>query len=170
MIKNYASVMYWKKAKENTSSFLSTLHFGHYKAIIDNNKLSKMHVVFVDITINSGYSPKRWQKGLKVMLEKKQGVILVSKLCAILLMEADFNFPNKTIFGHCMMHFAEDRNDIAGECTGSRQYHEATDVALNSWLFNGITWQEKCLVAIMGADLAQCYNHIAHAIASLGLQ
>jgi hypothetical protein len=36
------------------------------------------------------------------MLEKKQGVILVSKLWAILLMEADFNFANKTIFGHRM--------------------------------------------------------------------
>jgi hypothetical protein len=46
-----------------------------------------MHAVFVDIAINSGYSPKRWQKGLTVMLEKKQGVILVNKLRAILLME-----------------------------------------------------------------------------------
>ena len=26
-------------------------------------------------------------------------VLLVTKLCAILLMEADFNFANKTIFG-----------------------------------------------------------------------
>jgi hypothetical protein len=108
-----------EKAKERTSSLLSTLHFGHYKAVIDNDKLNKMHAVFVDITINSGYSPKRWQKGLTVMLEKKQGVILVSKLRAILLMEADFNFAHKTIFGCRMMHFAEDRNNIAGDCTGS---------------------------------------------------
>jgi hypothetical protein len=61
------------------------------------------------IAVNSGYSPKRWRKGLTVMLEKKRGVILISKLCAILLMEADFNFANKTIFGWRMMHFAEDR-------------------------------------------------------------
>jgi hypothetical protein len=105
--------------KECTSSLLSTLHFCHYKAVTDNDKLSKMHAVFVDIALNSGYSPKQWQKGLMVMLEKKQGVILVSKLHVILLMEADFNFANKTIFGHCMMHSAEDRNDIAGECVGS---------------------------------------------------
>jgi hypothetical protein len=65
------------------------------------------------------------------MLEKKQGVILVSKLRAILLMEADFSFASKTIFGRHMMHFAEDRNDIAGECASSHQHHEATDVALN---------------------------------------
>jgi hypothetical protein len=63
------------------SSSLSSLHFGHYKAVIDNEKLSEMHYVFIDIAMNLGYSPtKRWQKGLTVMLEKKQGVILVSKL------------------------------------------------------------------------------------------
>jgi hypothetical protein len=69
-----------------------------------------------------------------------------------------------------MMHFAEDRNNIAGDCTGSWQYHEATDVALNHWLFNDIAWQKKCSAAITGADLAQCYDHIAHAITSLGSQ
>jgi hypothetical protein len=76
---------YWKKAKECTSSSLSSLHFGHYKAVINNDKLSGMHSIFVDIAINLGYSPKQWQKGLTAMLKKKQGVILVSKLWAILL-------------------------------------------------------------------------------------
>jgi hypothetical protein len=70
--------------EECTSLSLSSLHFGHYKAAIHNDKLSEMHSIFIDmIALNSGYSPKRWQKGLTVMLEKKQGVILVSKLWAI---------------------------------------------------------------------------------------
>jgi hypothetical protein len=34
------------------------------------------------------------------MLEKVAGVALVNKLCAILLMEGDFNYMNKWIFGH----------------------------------------------------------------------
>jgi hypothetical protein len=152
------------------SSSLSSLHFGHYKAVIDNDKLSEMHSVFVDIVVNLGYSPKRWQKGLTVMLEKKCGVILISKLRAILLMEADSNFANKTIFGWRMMHFAEDRNDIAGECAGSHKHHEAIDVALNRWLFCDIARQKKCSAAITGADLVQCYDRIAHLIASLGSQ
>jgi hypothetical protein len=50
---------YWKKAKECTSSSLSSLHFGqYYKAVIDNDKLSEMHSIFVDIAVNLGYSPK----------------------------------------------------------------------------------------------------------------
>jgi hypothetical protein len=43
-------------------------------------------------------------------------------------------------------------------------------VALNHQLFNDIAQQKKCLAAITCADLAQCYDCIAHAIASLGLQ
>jgi hypothetical protein len=102
------------------------------------------------------------------MLEKKQGIILVDKLRAICFMEADFNFTNKTIFGCRMMHFAEDRNEIAEECAGSHQHHDVTEVALNHHLFCDIAHQKKYLAAITGMDLAQCYNCIAHSIASLG--
>jgi hypothetical protein len=136
--------------------------------VIDDKKLCEMHAVFVDIAVNSGYSLKLWQKGLTVMLEKKQGVILVNKLRAILFMEADFNFANKTIFGCCMMHFAKDRNEIAKECAGSCQHHDdMTGVALNHHLFCDIACQKKYLAAITGADLAQCYDRIFHSITTL---
>jgi hypothetical protein len=73
------------------------------------------------------------------MLEKKKGVIIVDKLRAILLMEADFNFGNKTIFGQCMTFAAEDHEEVAEECFGSRRNHEATDVALNCHFFCDIS-------------------------------
>ncbi len=41
----------------------------------------------------------RWSNGLQVLLEKVSGVALVDKLRAFLLMEGDFNFYNKWIFG-----------------------------------------------------------------------
>ncbi len=47
-----------------------------------------------------GCPPDRWGHGLQVMLENVAGVALVNKLCAILLMEADFNCLNKWVFGH----------------------------------------------------------------------
>jgi hypothetical protein len=89
---------YWKKAWECTSSSISGLHFGHYKAATKNDRLSEIHAVSIDTAVNSGYSPKR-QKGLTVMLEKKKDVILVNKLQAILLMEAELSYTNKHIFG-----------------------------------------------------------------------
>jgi hypothetical protein len=63
--------------------------------------------------------------------EKKKDVILVNKLWAILLMQAELNYVNKQIFGRRMLYFAESHGDVAKECFGSRAHHEATDVALN---------------------------------------
>ena len=90
---------HWKWSKERTSSSISGLHFGHWKAAAENNFLSELHALFTDIIVSTSYSPFRWQQGLSVMLEKKKGVCIPSKLCAILLMEANFNFPNKLFFG-----------------------------------------------------------------------
>ena len=101
-----------------------------------------MHVIFIDVTVNSGFSPTRWQRGLLVMLEKKAGLILVTKLRAILLMEADFNFTNKEIFGRRMMWLAEDRQLIPEECGGSQKNREAIEIGLNHHLVTDIFLSE----------------------------
>ena len=89
----------WRKAKEKTSSSMLGSHFGHCKSATKNACLSEVHTISMHIILNTGFSPDRWQRGLASMIEKKLGVITVDKLRAILLMEADFNFGNKLIFG-----------------------------------------------------------------------
>ena len=90
---------HWKRSKECTSSSISGLHFGHWKPAAESNFLSELHALFTDIVVSTSYSPVQWQQGLSVMLEKKKGVCIPFKLHAILLMEANFNFPNKLFFG-----------------------------------------------------------------------
>ena len=121
----------WKWSKECTSSSISGLHFGHWKAAAESNFLSKLHALFTDIVVSTGYSPIQWQQGLSVMLEKKKGVHIPSKLHAILLMEADFNFPNKLFFGRRMLQWAESWNQIPREIGGSQNGHQAIDCAIN---------------------------------------
>ena len=41
------------------------------------------------------------------MLEKQLGCTLINKLRAILLMEVDFNFSNKILYGMRMMDMSE---------------------------------------------------------------
>ena len=53
----------------------------------------------ITLIARTGVPPERWSYGLTVMLEKVAGIALVNKLRAILLMEADFNFHNKLVFG-----------------------------------------------------------------------
>ena len=49
------------------------------------------------------------------MLEKIVGVAVVTKLRAILLMEADFNCHNRLIFGNRMMKLARENSLIPEE-------------------------------------------------------
>jgi hypothetical protein len=52
---------YWKHARERTSSSLSTIHFGHYKASTDSDYLLEIHALFTEIVVSIGYSPTQWQ-------------------------------------------------------------------------------------------------------------
>ena len=52
------------------------------------------------------------------MLEKEAGVIKVDKLRAILLIEADFNFRNKLIFGKRMVDQAIEKDLLPEEIMG----------------------------------------------------
>jgi hypothetical protein len=91
---------YWKKFREKTLSSISGAHAGHYKSAtfldIVTNFLSRK----IALIARGGCSPERWGHGLKVLLEKVAGVALVNKLHVILLMEADFNYMNRWVFGY----------------------------------------------------------------------
>lgn len=92
-------VEFWKGAREKKYSSLLGRHFGHYKAVSRSNRLSEIHASFHHVASKSGLRLKRWAQGLTVILEKIEGNILVDELCAILLVEADFNQVNKLMFG-----------------------------------------------------------------------
>ena len=62
-----------------------------------------MHALKTSIALKNGIYIERWSHALLIMLEKMHGYTLMSKLRAILLMEADFNFLNKIIYGVRMM-------------------------------------------------------------------
>ncbi|KAL7524606.1 hypothetical protein ACHAWF_001017, partial [Thalassiosira exigua] len=98
----------WAKVKEQTSSSESGLHFGHYKVAARSPLLSHMHALKTSLALRRGVALDRWSRGLSVMLEKMYGCTLVNKLRAILLMEADFNFSNKVIYGVRMMDNARN--------------------------------------------------------------
>jgi hypothetical protein len=103
------------------------------------------------------------------MLEKTLGVTLVSKLRAILLMEADFNATNKIVYGDRMMKNVCKYNQMPEEIF-SEKNRMADDGTLCKTLFYDITRQARVLSAITLVDASNCYDRIAHAIASLVFQ
>jgi len=103
------------------------------------------------------------------MLEKMFGVRLVSKLRAILLMEADFNAMNKEVYGVRMMDNAR-RYKLIREEIFSEQNCTADDGGLAKTLFYVIARQTRTPAAIASVDASNCYDWIAHAMASLIFQ
>ena len=101
------------------------------------------------------------------MLEKTENDIRVEKLRAILLMEADFNFVNKLIFGHRMIQQCENYRRFPDELYGSRNRRSANEVAINRRLSLENMKQKRCNGIIAGVDAAQCYDRIVHPLAIL---
>ena len=95
---------HWSKVTEKTSSSFSGQHFGHYIAGMTSERITYLHALIATLVTRRGIVLDRWSKGLSVMLEKVFGCLLITKLCSILLMEADFNATNKVIYGIRMLH------------------------------------------------------------------
>ena len=130
----------WSKAREKTLSSESGLHFGHYKAAARLPVISHLHALKTTLALRRGIALDRWSRGLSVMLEKMFGCTLISKLRAILLMEADFNFANKLVYGVRMMDNVRKHNLMPEEIY-SEMGKTADDGSLAKVLFYNIIRQ-----------------------------
>ncbi len=160
---------HWKKVKEDTSLSQSGLQFGHYIAGADCNYILQFHALCISLALKKGIALERWSNGLSVMLEKMFGVRLVSKLRAILLMEADFNAMNKEVYGVRMLDTAR-KYKLVPEEIFSEKNRMADDGGLAKTLFYDIMRQTRSPAAIASVDASNCYNWIAHAMALLIFQ
>jgi hypothetical protein len=86
---------FWRKFRERTSLPISGAHAGHYKSATFSDMVTNFLSRKIVLIVQGGCPSKRWGHSLQVLLKKLAGVALVKKLCAILLMEADFNYMNK---------------------------------------------------------------------------
>jgi hypothetical protein len=63
---------FWKKVKEFTSSSMSGVHYGHYKAAIQDDLSTEILAQQLTVIARSGIPPENWSIGLQVMLEKNR--------------------------------------------------------------------------------------------------
>jgi hypothetical protein len=103
------------------------------------------------------------------MLKKMLGVRLVSKLRAILLMEAVFYAMNKEVYGVRMLNEARKYKLILEEILSEKNWM-ADDGGLEKTLFYNIVRQTRSPAAIASVNASNCYDRIAHAMASLIFQ
>ncbi len=92
--------------------------------------------------------------------------MLVNKLRAILLMEADFNCMNKWVFGYQAINKMYALGYIPGD-QYSQKESTAEDASMDNRLTMDISRQLRHLLATMSADTDKCYDQINHIIMSL---
>jgi hypothetical protein len=93
----------WRGRRESTASSESGLHFGCYIAGCQLDHITYFHALKATLVIKRGVVLDRWARGLSIMLEIIYGCPLITKLCSVLFMEADFNSTNKIIYGQQML-------------------------------------------------------------------
>ncbi len=147
----------------------SGLHFGHYIAGIQSDHISHFHALKAALIMKRGVVLKQWARGLLVMLEKNLGCALITKLRSILLMEGDFNASNKIIFGQRMTDKVREHKLIPEEVYSERN-RLAEDGTLAKVIFYEIVCQTRRPAGIAAVDADNCYDRIAHPIASLVFQ
>ncbi len=119
----------------------------------------------IALIARGGCPPDHWGHGLQVMLEKVAGVALVNKLRAILLMEGDFNYINKWIFGHEAINKLYTLGYVLGG-QYSQKESTAEDACMDNRLTMDISHQLRQPLATMAADAYKCYDRINHIIMS----
>ncbi len=97
------------------------------------------------------------------------GNVFVHKLCAIYLLEANFNWWNKLIFAKRMMQQAAEAGSIPQECYAKKQSHCNFAVLTKQFFCNSLrvlhhpTGLGKC-------GFGDCYDRAAHPPTSIALQ
>ncbi len=113
-----------------------------------------------------GCPPECWGHSLQVLLKKIAGVALVTKLRAILLMEGNFNYMNRWIFGKEAINKLYEMGYIPGD-QYSQKESMAKDARLDNRLTMDLSRQMKHPLATMSANANKCYARINHIIMSL---
>jgi hypothetical protein len=157
---------FWKKVNKFTSSSMSSVHCGRYKAAIQDPQSTNVLALQLTVIVHSRIPPESWSVGLQVMLEKIAGVCLVEKLRAIQLYEADFNCYNQFIFGRQAMQTLTDSGYIPEELF-SQKGSTAEDAKFNKTLMADSSPQARQPMAVVSAEAAYCYDRVNHVVMSL---
>ncbi len=144
---------FWKRVGEFTSSSMSGVHYGHYKAAIQCDIRSKILAQQLTIVARIGIPPESWSMGLQVLLEKIAGICLVEKLRAIQLYKADFNCYNKFVFGKTVMESLKSIGYAPKELF-SQKGSTSKDAKFDKTLMSDLSRQAQHPMTVVLADAA----------------
>jgi hypothetical protein len=82
-------ISFWKKTREDTSCYHSSLSFSTMKAGATDPDIAALDCTMTRLPLKYGFAPQRWKHCLDVMIMKKSGVTDLSGLRTIVLFPKD---------------------------------------------------------------------------------
>jgi hypothetical protein len=123
----------FSKWNEKTSTSPSGRHLGHYKAILQQPELIQYHCIMATLPLTYGFAPERWSKAVQIMLEKKPGYPLINRLRGIIILDADYNWVLRTIWGNRLFKKVTYTQSLI-QAQQARPGHQSIIAALNKVL------------------------------------
>jgi hypothetical protein len=151
---------------EKKATSASGRHLGHYKSLMDNDKLVDLMCKMMSLPLKHGICLDRWLKVIDVMLVKEEGVCRLHKLQIIQLIEADFNQCLLMLFTKPITH-GMDRYEARIPCQWAQRGQSCTSAVLFKTLQIEDARIMKTSLSWMDTDYAGCYDRIMHKVALL---
>jgi hypothetical protein len=166
-----------RKWRESTSTSPSGCHLGlrriltypadDYDIEEARNLILQAQTDIINIPIQAGFSPKRWQKVVNAMLEKIPGKPYLHKLRVIHILEADYNLALKEIFGRRLMWNCEKYGKLGDIQDGFRKGRSTIKTLLHNELVNDYNKRLRRNNFIGLTDISGCFDRIVTPVISL---
>jgi hypothetical protein len=124
-------------------------------------------MLIINIPIQMGFSPTRWQTVVNAMLEKTPGMPLLHKLRVIHILEADYNLSLKMIFGRQLMTNCERHGTLGDLQDGFRKGRSTTRTLLHNEVINDYNKRLRIDNYVGMTDISGCFDRILPSIISL---
>ena len=172
----------YRKWSEKTTTSPSGRHLGHYKCLLneikdkdeekevtlnmDRRLLLEAHLDIINYCTRWGYSLRRWQNIINVMIQKVPGNNKINKLRVIHLFEADYNLL-LSVKWRQLLAFADKHKVFNQGQRGSRPGCEASDLPFLEDLKIEISHLTRRPFINLDVDAASCFDRIVLPLASL---
>ena len=145
--------------KETTTISPSGRHLGHYKSILNCPELVSFHCIMTSLPLCFGFAPSCWTKAIQIMLEKKPGIPLLNRLRVIIILEANYNWALRLIWGKRLFQSAAQSNLLMPAQQARPGFHSIT-AALNKFLAYDLMRLTKRDGGSFNNDAEGCYDRI----------